>query len=137
MSKFYLEREGPKRDQKAAEQEFRGQVASMLPHSSFKGKVNPATERIEVLQAIGPAIYRQFQETASSRGELICEEYLDNRGVVCKRYHGDPRAGVAQTGVGCRVKLSEVTHFDGRAYLKGREPKAVKAAMLLRSNGLE
>lgn len=138
MSQFYLERNGPQRDQKIAENELRGQLNTMLPHSSFKEKVDVDTERIEVLQAIAPAIYREFKETAEKAGQLVVEEYVDNRGLTCRRFHGDARAGLAPFSEGgARVKLAELSHFEGRTYLKGREPRDVQAAMILKSRGLD
>ena len=138
MSKFYLEKDGPKRDQRATERELRTQLAAMLPYSSFKGKVAPETERIEVLQAIAPAIHAQFREHAAAKGELIAEEYQDAQGRTCRKFHGDSRSGLAPFSEGgARVRLAEVSHFEGKAYLKGKEPLGVKRAMLLRSRGLE
>ena len=138
MSQFYLEKNGPQRDQKIAENELRGQLNTMLPHSSFKGKLNPATERIEVLQSLAPAIYREFKESAEKAGQLVVEEYVDNRGLTCRRFHGDSRAGLEGFAEGGRrVKLSELSHFEGRAYLRGREPRHIRAQMLLRSRGLD
>ena len=138
MAKFYLEKDGPQRDTAKAEAEFRGQLAGMIPYSSFKGKVDVTKERLGVLEAIGPAIYKEFQETAAKRGALIAEEFTDSQGRTCTRYHGDARAGLAPfaaPGKTCRV--SPLSNFDGKTYLKGQEPHHVRKAMLLRSNGLE
>ena len=135
---FYLEKDGPKRDRKAAERELRHQVAAMLPSSSFRGKLDPVTAPIAVLETLAGPIHREFQETASRTGQLVVEEFTDSQGRQCKRYHGDTRAGLAPFAEGgVRVKLAEVSHFEGRAFLKGREPRDVRAAMLLRKNGLE
>lgn len=138
MGKFYLEGSIPQRDQKAAEKELRSQVAAMLPSSSFRGKLDPATAPIAVLETLAGPIHREFQETASRTGQLVVEEYTDAQGRQCKRYHGSSRAGLAPFSEGgVRVKLAEVSHFDGRVFLAGREPRDVRAAMLLRKNGLE
>ena len=138
MSQFYLEKNGPQRDQKIAENELRGQLSVMLQHSSFRGKVDQSTERIETLQAIAPEVYRQFKETAERSGSLIAEEFKDAQGRTCRRFHGDARSGLEGFAEGGRrVKLSELSHFEGRTYLRGREPRHIKAAMLLRKNGLD
>ena len=135
---FYLEKDGPKRDLQIAEKELRSQLNTMLPHSTFRGKVDPSTERIETLQVLAPEVYRQFKETAERSGSLIAEEFQDAQGRTCRRFHGDARAGLEGFAEGGRrVKLSEVSHFQGKSYLKGREPRDVKAQMLLRSRGLD
>lgn len=138
MNRFYMEKNIPQRDLQAAEKELRSQLNAMLPHSSFKGKLNPITEKIEVLQVLAPAIHQEFQESASRSGSLVCEEYTDRQGRQCKRYHGDSRAGLEGFAErGRRVKLSEISHFEGKSYLKGKEPKHIKARMLLKSRGLD
>ena len=138
MAKFYLEKDGPQRDHKKAEQELRDQIGSMIGHTGFKGKLDPRTANIEVVKTLAAPILREFQETAAKRGALIAEEFTDSQGRTCTRYHGDARAGLAPfaaPGKTCRV--SPLSNFDGKTYLKGQEPNHVRRAMLLRSNGLE
>jgi hypothetical protein len=138
MARFYLESDVPARDQKKAEMELRDQVGSMIGHTGFKGKLDPRTANIEVVKSLATPILREFQETAAKRGTLIAEEFTDSQGRTCTRYHGDARAGLAPfaaPGKTCRV--SPLSNFEGKVFLKGQEPLAVKRAMLLRSNGLE
>ena len=138
MARFYLESDVPARDQKKAEMELRDQVGSMIGHTGFKGKLDPRTANIEVVKSLATPILREFQETAAKRGTLIAEEFTDSQGRTCTRYHGDARAGLAPfaaPGKTCRV--APLSNFEGKVFLKGQEPLAVKRAMLLRSNGLE
>ena len=138
MSQFYLEKNGPQRDQKIAENELREQVGYMVQHTSFRGKLDAKTAPLAVLQTLGGPIHKEFQESASRNGLLVAEEYQDPQGRTCRRFHGDSKAGLAPFSEGgVRVRLSEISHFEGKSYLKGHEPKHVKAAMLLRSRGLD
>ncbi|MHB1286475.1 MAG: hypothetical protein ACYCYP_07935 [Leptospirales bacterium] len=138
MSRFYLESDIPQREQAKGESELREQVASMVKHTGFDGKLDPRTANIEVVKALAGPIHREFQETASKRGQLVTEEFQDAQGRTCRRFHGDPRAGLEGFSErGRRVRLSEISHFDGKVFLKGREPAHIRRAMLLRANGLE
>ncbi len=138
MGKFYLEGSIPAMDQRKAEKELRQQLAEMIPHTRFAGKLDPIIENIETVKTMAPVIHREFQETASRAGKLVCEEYTDSTGRQCVRYHGSSRAGLIPFSEGgVRCKIAEISHFDGRAFLAGREPRGVRAAMLLRKNGLE
>ena len=138
MAKFYLEKDGPQRDHKKAEQELRDQVGSMIGHTGFKGKLDPRTANIGVVQSLAAPILKEFQEKAAKAGVLIAESYVDPMGRTCTRYYGDARAGLAPFAApGKRCKISELSHFEGRVFLKGQEPNHVRKAMLLRSNGLE
>ncbi len=136
MAKFYLEKDGPQRDTAKAEAEFRGQLAGMLPYSSFKGKVDVTKERLGVLEAIGPAIYKEFQETAAKRGALVAEEFTDDQGRVCRRFHGSSKAGLegfAAGGATCRI--APLTTVGGKTYLSDRLPPAARRMAVLNKAG--
>ncbi len=138
MNRFYLERDSQKKVEEKDEKTFREQVGYMVQHTSFRGKLDAKTAPLAVLQTLGGPIHKEFQENASRNGLLVAEEYQDSQGRICRRFHGDSKAGLEGFAEGGRrVKLSELSHFEGRTYLKGREPRDVRAAMLLRSRGLD
>lgn len=136
MAKFYLEKDGPQRDTAKAEAEFRGQLAGMLPYSSFKGKVDVTKERLGVLEAIGPAIYKEFQEKAAKAGVLIAEEFVDSMGRNCRRFHGDARVGLEGFAAGgARCKVAPLTTINGKTYLSDRLPPAARRMAVLNKAG--
>lgn len=138
MSRFYLESDVPQREQVKSDRALREEVNSMVKHSTFAGKLDPMTAGIEVVKTLAEPIRKEFQEAATKRGVLVAEEYVDSQGRVCRKFHGDSRSGLAPFAEGgARVKLAAVSFFEGRVYLKGKEPLAIKRAMLLRSRGLE
>ncbi|MGL3710529.1 hypothetical protein ACSYAY_06655 [Leptospirillum ferriphilum] len=139
MSIFYLEGTEPARNAANEEQELRERLSGMVGHTSFAGKLDPRTAPLPVLQTLEKPITEQFRETAARKGVLVVEEFTDSQGRVCKRYHGDPRSDIEQTiaAPGVTVRLPELSNFEGKPYIRGREPLHVKKAMLLRSHGLE
>ena len=90
----------------------------------------------EVLRLVGPRIEREFSLKARNSGELYPLEEKDFSGRDTVRYYGDIRAAFEPfTLPSLPVQLAKLSHFEGKAYIKGHEPPAVQRAMLLRANG--
>ena len=97
MSLFYVEGTEPKRHAESEERDLRERMAAMIPSTSFKDKLDAKTAPLPVLETLEKPIATQFMEAATARGELVCEEFVDHRGQVCRRYHGDPAADIRQS----------------------------------------
>ena len=136
MSTFYLEKDGPKRDQVKGERELREQVSSMVGHTGFAGKINPMTANIEVVKTLATPILKEFQETAAKRGALIAEEFVDSMGRNCRRFHGDARVGLEGFAAGgARCKVAPLTTINGKTYLSDRLPPAARRMAVLNKAG--
>ena len=139
MSLFYVEGTEPKRHAESEERDLRERMAAMIPSTSFKDKLDAKTAPLPVLETLEKPIATQFMEAATARGELVCEEFVDHRGQVCRRYHGDPKADIRASfsAPGLTVRVAEVVGFDGKNYLKDRIPNIVRAKMAVRALGAE
>lgn len=139
MARFFVEGSKPQRAAVSEEQALREKMAMMIPSTSFRDKLDAATAPLPVLQTLEKPVAEQFMEAATKEGRLIVEEYVDHRGQVCKRYHGDPKADIRASfsAPGLTVRVAEVVGFDGKNYLKDRIPNVVRAKMAVRALGAE
>ena len=109
------------------------QMASV---TSATDRVILSTQPREVIELTGPRIEREFSLKARNSGELYPLEEKDFSGRDVTRYYGDIKAAFEPfTLPSLPVQLAKLSHFEGKAYIKGHEPPAVQRAMLLRANG--
>ncbi len=128
---FHVENKG--------EKIFRQNLDRWKQMASITGAVDQALLRSqppEALKLIGPEIEKRFCMQTKDCGQVFPVEEKDHGGRDITRYYGDiAKAYETCTLPPVKIKLAEVTHFDGHAYIKGQEPPAVQRAMLLRKNG--
>lgn len=138
-SRFYLENEAPKRDASDSEANLRARLAGMIPHTDFSGKLDPRSANIEVLKTLAGPIEGQFRDHAAKKGVLIAEEYLDHRGLACRRYHGSARDEIRESfaAPGVTVRVAKTVTFNGKNFLESKIPNSVRAQMYARSVGAE
>ena len=90
-------------------------------------KLQPVVARIA-----GEKIEASWHQWARNSGQLFPEVTKDHAGREVVKYSGDIRAAFqpwVQEPI--KTRLSEVTHFQGKTYLKGNEPADVRRSMAL------
>ncbi|KGA94450.1 hypothetical protein LptCag_1213 [Leptospirillum ferriphilum] len=90
----------------------------------------------EAAKVIGGKIESDWQKWSKDSEQLFPEQFKDSSGRECTRYSGDIAAAFRPWNIPpLKVKLAEVTHFQGKSYLKGKEPESVRRAMVLAKHG--
>jgi hypothetical protein len=90
----------------------------------------------EVATLIGQKIEQDWKLWARNSGQLFPRETQDGMGRTVTMYEGDIKTAFAPFNQPTiRVKLAETTNFQGKTYIRGQEPPAVRRAMLLASHG--
>ena len=126
---------GPSKAEKKFQQDL-ARWRQMASVTSATDRVILSTQPREVIELTGPRIEREFSLKARNSGELYPLEEKDFSGRDTVRYYGDIRAAFEPfTLPSLPVQLAKLSHFEGKAYIKGQEPPAVQRAMLLRANG--
>lgn len=121
------------------ERKFQQDLQRWRQMATITGETDQAILRSqppEVLKLIGPKVEAAFSAKTRNSGQLFPIEERDHTGRDTVRYYGDIRAAFEPfTLPSLPVQLAKLSHFEGKAYIKGQEPPAVQRAMLLRANG--
>jgi hypothetical protein len=89
-----------------------------------------------VAKIAGEKIEASWHQWAKDSGQVFPEQFRDSSGREVTRYSGDIAAAFRPWNIPpLKVKLAEVTHFQGKSYLKGKEPESVRRAMVLAKHG--
>jgi len=106
-------------------------MQSHLGDRTDLSRLQPVVARI-----VGEKVENQWHRWSRTSGQVFPEQFRDSSGRDCTRYSGDIRAAFAPwVQEPLKVRLSETSNFQGRTYVRGQEPPAVKRAMLLAKNG--
>lgn len=102
----------------------------------MQGHLNDKTDlsRLQptVARILGEKIENQWQSWARTSGQVFPEQFRDPFGRECTRYEGDIKSAFAPwIQEPAKVKLATLTHFEGKSYVRGQEPPAVRRAMAL------
>ncbi len=121
-------------DENARLQEDLGRWKVMQTH--LNDKTDLSRLQAPVARIFGEKIENSWKAWAKDSGQLFPEVTKDHAGREVVKYSGDIRAAFDPWNIPpLKVKLGEVTHFQGKSYLKGKEPESVRRAMVLAKHG--
>ncbi|MHB1285315.1 MAG: hypothetical protein ACYCYP_01925 [Leptospirales bacterium] len=124
----------PQEDQSAIPPETMTRWKVMQSH--LKDSTNLEKLQPQAAKIIGERIENTWHQWARNSGQIFPEQFRDSSGRDCVRYSGDIKSAFQpwiQDPLKC--KLADLTHFQGKSYIRGQEPADVRRSMLLMKNG--
>ena len=136
MSQFHLEGDEPRIQKEKEQRELRERMTTMVPYTSFRGKLDVATAPLPVLEALAHPVEMAFREYAATNGKLIAETFQDTAGRTVTRYHGpDNAAWKPFQAPGVRARIAPLTTIGGKTYITSKMPPEARRLAALNKAG--